>query len=47
KKLDIFPGERPVGIQLFGGAEEAMVEAARIAEAAGPELIDINYGCPV
>ena len=47
KKLDIFPGERPVGIQLFGGAEEAMEEAARIAEAAGPELIDINYGCPV
>ncbi len=47
KKLDIFPEERPVGIQLFGGAEEAMEEAARIAEAAGPELIDINYGCPV
>jgi tRNA-dihydrouridine synthase B len=47
KKLDIFAHERPVGIQLFGGAEEAMEEAARIAEAAGPELIDINYGCPV
>ena len=47
KKLDIFEDERPVGIQLFGGSEDAMEEAARIAEAAGPELIDINYGCPV
>jgi nifR3 family TIM-barrel protein len=47
KKLDIFPEERPVGIQLFGGSEDAMEEAARIAERAGPELIDINYGCPV
>lgn len=47
KKLDIFPDERPIGIQLFGGSEDAMEEAARIAEAAGPELIDINYGCPV
>ena len=47
KKLDIFEHERPIGIQLFGGAEDAMEEAARIAEAAGPELIDINYGCPV
>jgi tRNA-dihydrouridine synthase B len=40
-------GRAPVGIQLFGGSEDAMEEAARIAEAAGPELIDINYGCPV
>ena len=47
KKLDIFPEERPIGIQLFGGSEDAMEEAARIAEGAGPELIDINYGCPV
>jgi nifR3 family TIM-barrel protein len=47
KKLDIFEYERPVGIQLFGGSEEAMEEAARIAEAAKPDLIDINYGCPV
>ncbi len=47
KKLDIFPEERPIGIQLFGGSEDAMEEAARIAERAGPELIDINYGCPV
>jgi tRNA-dihydrouridine synthase B len=36
-----------VGIQLFGGSEDAMEEAARIAEAAKPDLIDINYGCPV
>lgn len=47
KKLDIFEYERPVGIQLFGGSEDAMEEAARIAEAANPDLIDINYGCPV
>lgn len=47
KKLDIFEQERPIGIQLFGGSEDAMEEAARIAEAAGPDLIDINYGCPV
>lgn len=47
KKLDIFEYERPVGIQLFGGSEDAMEEAACIAEAAGPDLIDINYGCPV
>ncbi|MFM9008838.1 MAG: tRNA dihydrouridine synthase DusB [Bacteroidota bacterium] len=46
-KLDVFDYERPVGIQLFGGSEDAMEEAARIAEAAGPDLIDINYGCPV
>jgi nifR3 family TIM-barrel protein len=47
QKLDIFPDERPVGIQLFGGDTDVMVEAAQIAEKAGPELIDINYGCPV
>ncbi len=47
QKLDIFPSERPVGIQLFGGDTEVMVEAARITEQAGPDLIDINYGCPV
>ncbi len=47
KKLDIFEQERPVGIQLFGGSEDAMEEAARIAEAVRPDLIDINYGCPV
>jgi nifR3 family TIM-barrel protein len=47
KKLDIFEAERPIGIQLFGGSEDAMEEAARIAEAVRPDLIDINYGCPV
>lgn len=39
--------ERPVGIQLYGHEIEPMVEAARVAEAAGPDLIDINFGCPV
>ncbi len=47
KKLDIFSYERPIGIQLFGGAEESMAEAARMASAVRPDLIDINYGCPV
>lgn len=46
-KLDIFDYERPIGIQLYGHLIEPMVEAARIAEEARPELIDINYGCPV
>ena len=47
KKLDIFEYERPIGIQLFGGDIEHMREAALIAEQAKPDLIDINYGCPV
>lgn len=47
QKLDIFEYERPVGIQLYGSNIESMVEAARIADAVQPELIDINYGCPV
>ena len=47
KKLDIFEHERPVGIQLFGSDIISMREAALIAEKANPELIDINYGCPV
>jgi tRNA-dihydrouridine synthase B len=47
KKLDIYDFERPIGIQLYGHLIEAMVEAARIAEEAGPELIDINFGCPM
>ena len=47
QKLDIFEYERPIGIQLFGGAIESMVEAAQIATEANPDLIDINYGCPV
>jgi nifR3 family TIM-barrel protein len=46
-KLDIFDYERPVGIQLYGHLIEPMVEAARRAEAAGPDIIDINFGCPV
>ena len=47
KKMTIDAGERPVGIQIYGHEIAPMVEAARIAEEAGPELIDINYGCPV
>ncbi|NLJ43618.1 MAG: tRNA dihydrouridine synthase DusB [Bacteroidales bacterium] len=47
RKLDIYDFERPIGIQLYGHLTDAMVEAALIAEAAGPELIDINFGCPV
>jgi len=47
KKLDIYDYERPIGIQIFGEKIESMREAAAIAEEAEPELIDINYGCPV
>jgi tRNA-dihydrouridine synthase B len=47
KKLDIYDHERPIGIQLYGHLTGAMVEAAEIAEEAQPELIDINFGCPV
>lgn len=47
QKLDIFEYERPIGIQLFGGDIMSMREAAEIASAANPDLIDINYGCPV
>ena len=47
KKLDIYDFERPIGIQLYGHLTDAMVEAALIAEEAKPELIDINFGCPV
>jgi tRNA-dihydrouridine synthase B len=46
-KLDIYDYERPIGIQIFGDKIDAMREAAAIAEAAGPELVDINFGCPV
>lgn len=46
-KLDIYDCERPVGIQLYGHLIEPMVESARIAAAAGPDVIDINFGCPV
>lgn len=47
QKLDIYDYERPIGIQVFGDKIESMREAAAIAEKAQPELIDINYGCPV
>ncbi|MFN5346834.1 MAG: tRNA dihydrouridine synthase DusB [Bacteroidota bacterium] len=46
-KLDIFEYERPIGIQLFGSDIQSMIEAAIIADEANPDLIDINYGCPV
>lgn len=47
KKLDIFDYERPIGIQLYGHIPEAMVEAAKIIDNANPDIIDINFGCPV
>lgn len=47
KKLDIFDYERPVGIQIFGGDEEAMAMSAKIVETVEPDLVDINFGCPV
>jgi nifR3 family TIM-barrel protein len=47
RKLTISDEERPVGIQIYGRDVEAMVEAAKIVEQAGPDLIDINFGCPV
>ncbi len=47
KKLDIFDYERPIGIQIFGGDEEAMGLSAEIVETVEPDLIDINFGCPV
>jgi tRNA-dihydrouridine synthase B len=46
EKLRLAEGERPVGIQIYGAQVEVMMEAARIAEQAGPDLIDINIGCP-
>lgn len=46
-KLSLHPAERPVGIQIYGSEIEPMVRAAQIAQAASPELIDINFGCPV
>ena len=46
-KLRFDDAERPVGIQIYGNRIEPMVEAARMAEAAGPDLVDINFGCPV
>lgn len=47
KKLELTDDERPIGIQLYGHLIDSMVEAARIAEEAKPDLIDINFGCPV
>jgi nifR3 family TIM-barrel protein len=47
QKLDVFDYERPIGIQLFGSDVESMRESTVISTAAGPDLIDINYGCPV
>ena len=47
QKLDIFEYERPIGIQLFGSDVEHMRQSAEIASAVKPDLIDINYGCPV
>ncbi len=47
QKLTIADEERPVGIQIYGRDTEAMVEAAKIVEQAGPDLIDLNFGCPV
>lgn len=47
RKLHIAEGERPTAIQIYGREVEPMVEAARIVEAAGPDILDINFGCPV
>lgn len=46
-KLDIFDYERPIGIQIFGNEIQSMREAAAIVEQANPDILDINYGCPV
>ncbi|MEO7310546.1 MAG: tRNA dihydrouridine synthase DusB [Chitinophagaceae bacterium] len=47
KKLDIFDYERPVGIQIFGGDEDSLAMASRIVDITQPDLLDINFGCPV
>ena len=47
KKMTILPHEHPIGIQIYGSRVEAMVRAAQLAEEAGPDFIDINFGCPV
>jgi nifR3 family TIM-barrel protein len=47
QKLDIFENEKPIGIQIFGGDEEAMAMAAKIVDTTQPDLVDINFGCPV
>ncbi|MEA3445814.1 MAG: tRNA dihydrouridine synthase DusB [Bacteroidota bacterium] len=47
KKMQLYPDERPIGIQIYGRQIDAMVGAAQLAEEMKPELIDINFGCPV
>jgi tRNA-dihydrouridine synthase B len=47
QKLDIYDEERPIGIQIFGGDEDSMRQSAEIVERSNPDLLDINYGCPV
>ena len=47
RKLDIFDYERPIGIQIFGGDEESLAMAAKIVQVTQPDLLDINFGCPV
>lgn len=47
QKLDIYDEERPIGIQIFGGEMDSMIRATEIVAEAKPDLIDINYGCPV
>ena len=47
QKLDIYDNERPIGIQIFGAEIDSMRKAAEIVEAANPEVLDINFGCPV
>jgi len=47
KKLDIYDYEKPVGIQIFGGDEDSLSLAAKIVDATNPDLLDINFGCPV
>ncbi|WBM74670.1 tRNA dihydrouridine synthase DusB [Saprospira grandis] len=46
-KLDIYPEERPIGVQIFGAELDSMMRAAEIVEEAQPEVLDINFGCPV
>ena len=47
QKMDIYEEERPIGIQIFGAELDSMMRAAEIVEEAKPEVLDINYGCPV
>src|SRR3954471_8320798 len=47
QKLDIFDYEKPIGIQIFGGDEDGMAMSAKIVDATNPDLLDINFGCPV